>query len=121
MSANQTAKTPAVIFVHGIGSSEACWDQLIALLKKDAALQGRFIFERFGYDTAAFRLDPKLRIARLEEIGRGLAAFVQGTQFSDREITLVGHSQGGLNILSYLADEVASGQAKTLAAVRQVI
>jgi pimeloyl-ACP methyl ester carboxylesterase len=120
-ASDDTGKRPAVVFVHGILSSEACWDELVGLLKKDPRIANRFLLRRFGYDAAPFKLDPRLRIPRLQEIGRALEGFLGSTELHGRQITLVGHSQGGLAILSYLADVVSSGKGEKLSAIRQVI
>ena len=117
-------KTPAVIFVHGFGSSVACWDKLIELLEKDSRVKERFLIplRRFPYYTPCFNFHLLLgRIPRIEEIAQELRGFIDSHEFHGRELTLVGHSQGGLIILSYLADMVAAGRGQCLSSIRQVI
>ena len=47
------------------------------------------------------------RIPRIEAISRGLAQFLENSRFSGYDdVTLVGHSQGGQVIQSYLAGKL---------------
>ncbi|HEX9892203.1 MAG TPA: alpha/beta fold hydrolase [Actinomycetota bacterium] len=112
---------PAVVFVHGFGSSEDCWAPLLTLLGDDTDIDRRFGFETFTYPTAKLRLHPLRRIPRLDEISNQLAAFIDSPRFHGRQLTLVGHSQGGLVIERYLADLLEAGRAEALTPVRQVI
>ena len=86
------------MLVHGIGSSKCCWSQFLSLLRADEIMTDRFEFEPYGYDTPWVNLRISRRIPRLTDLADGLKTFLSDTKFQDREITLVGHSQGGLVI-----------------------
>ena len=58
-----------------------------------------------------FELNLLGRIPRLQEIGRSLADEIDSPAYRGRPLTLVGHSQGGLVILSYLSDVLSRVQA----------
>lgn len=112
---------PAVVFVHGFLSSEATWEPLLNLLRQDPAVAPCFDFMCFGYLTKAVELKPHQRIPRISEAAKALREFLDSREFYDREITLVGHSQGGLIIQAYLADMLKNGQGERLSPIRQVI
>lgn len=110
-----------LVFVHGFGSSKACWDGLLGMVAQDPRVTERYEFDCFEYPTAWFSFNPLRRIPRLQELGRALREFLDSPAFHGREIVLVGHSQGGLVIQSYLAGLLQEGQGERLAAVRHVI
>jgi pimeloyl-ACP methyl ester carboxylesterase len=110
-----------IVFVHGFGSSRACWTPLLELLRVDERVTARYEFECFEYPTAWFSFNPLRRIPRLRELGRALREFIDSPRFGGRELVLVGHSQGGLVIQSYLAELLEAGQGDRLAAIRQVV
>jgi triacylglycerol esterase/lipase EstA (alpha/beta hydrolase family) len=110
-----------VIFVHGIRSSAEAWQPLIELLKKDDAVTARFEFDCFAYNTKAVELRPDQCIARIDVAAVGLREFIDSPKFYDREITLVGHSQGGLVIQAFLYNMLTNGRGEKLSAIRQVI
>lgn len=112
---------PAAIFVHGFLSSAETWDPLINLLKQDPAVESQFEFFRFTYSTKAIEIKPHHRIPRIGEAAKGLREFIDSREFYDREIVLVGHSQGGLVIQAYLADMLKNGNGEGLSPIRQVI
>jgi len=114
-------KKPALIFVHGFSSSAACWDQLLALLKEDPRIMSRYDTSCFEYPTQWFSFNPLRRIPRLAELGDKLRSFVDSDEYRNRELTLIGHSQGGLVIQQYLASVLQAGEGNRLAPIRQVV
>jgi pimeloyl-ACP methyl ester carboxylesterase len=117
----ETDRKAVLIFVHGFGSSAECWTPLISLLKKNEQITNQYDWECFAYPTAWFSFNPLRRIPSIKEIARSLQEFLDSERFYGRELTLVGHSQGGLVIQSYLADMLAAGHGEKLSALRQVI
>jgi pimeloyl-ACP methyl ester carboxylesterase len=119
----------AIFFVHGFRSSEATWQPLLTLLRQDEAIAQEFDLHTFSYETALGALPVVHRLPSLEEAGKSLAATLKtelvGPDGRDRfvDITLVGHSMGGLIIQSSLLDMLnpASGSSRTLDRIRQVI
>jgi len=110
-----------VIFVHGFGSSHKCWEPLLTLLSRDPHVTSLYDLEYIDYPTTWFSLNPFQRIPRLKELSEYLNSFVESPRFQGREITLVGHSQGGLLILTYLAQLLQAGKGEELSSLRQVI
>jgi pimeloyl-ACP methyl ester carboxylesterase len=114
-----------IVFVHGFASNARCWDPLVAIVAADPRF-ARYELKRYEYSTTFLSLFPGRRIPSVQELGQGLAAFMapffgdaKGPQFVD--ITLVGHSQGGLVIQSYLVDELRARRGDRLVQVRQVL
>jgi pimeloyl-ACP methyl ester carboxylesterase len=114
-------RRPVVLFIHGFGSSPKCWAKLLELLRNDARITSRYDLETWGYDTGWFSANFLSRIPDLNEIGDALAGVLASPDYRDREVTLVGHSQGGLVIQSCFARLVSKEKAEVLSNVRQAI
>ncbi len=111
-----------VVFVHGFGSSPACWDNLINLLDEDPLIAGTFLLDRtFQYPTTWFNFSPLTRIPRLQECAEALKSHLRKAKFADYEITLVGHSMGGLVIQAYLAKAFRERNGPELKNIRQAL
>ena len=110
-----------ILFVHGFGSSSGCWGRLRALLESDDRITSRYELRCWDYPTRWVELNLFGRIPRLQELGRALAAEIDSPAYRGRSVTLVGHSQGGLVILSYFADLLGRGEAARLRNIRQAI
>ena len=110
-----------VLFVHGFGSSSKCWKPMLELLQGDEEVTSRYEFVTWEYPTKWVELNLLGRIPRLQEIGRSLAGEIDSPRYRGRRVTLVGHSQGGLVIQSYIAALLTSGQGAQLRGVEQAI
>jgi pimeloyl-ACP methyl ester carboxylesterase len=110
-----------VVFVHGFGSSAKCWEPMLKLLREDSSVAGRYEFVTWNYPTKWVELNLLGRIPRLQEIGRSLLNEIESTRYRGRRVTLVGHSQGGLVIQSYIASRLTSGQGSQLRELEQAI
>ena len=110
-----------VLFVHGFGSSSRCWAPLLTLLGEDEQVRAAYELRTWDYPTGWFQTNVLGRIPRLQELGRSLGDEIDSPAYRGRSLTLIGHSQGGLVILSYFADLLARGEASRLACVRQAI
>ncbi len=118
---NNLADTRAlVVLVHGFRDRPTCWDPFLKLLRDDFEISRHFKFVTLVYDTSWFDLNPRRNIPTIKQLGEQLKGFLNNAEFKDREITLVGHSMGGLVIHSYLAETVR-GHADELARIKQVI
>jgi pimeloyl-ACP methyl ester carboxylesterase len=114
-----------VILVHGFSSDAHCWDLLVGLLTNDA----RFInyeFKCFEYPTRMLHFGITQRLPRLRELGRDLRGFLQplfGESSGERyiDITLIGHSMGGLVIQDFIVDHLDENLGNELKQIRQVI
>jgi pimeloyl-ACP methyl ester carboxylesterase len=109
----------AVIFVHGFASSPKCWIPFLTLFSEDK-VSGNYCFACHRYPTSLFKLSPLRRIPRLSELGASLETTLE--EFEKFEnVILVGHSQGGLAIQSFLKRKLEAGQAKQLEGIKTVI
>lgn len=117
-----------IVFVHGFRSSARTWDPLRRLLEQDAAVTSVFDLQCFDYETALAAVSISQRLPSLAEAGKSLAARLKteliAPDGSDRfiDVTLVGHSMGGLIIQScLLALLTPDGSTRVLDRIRQVI
>jgi hypothetical protein len=111
----------AVIFVHGFTGGPHNWDRLLGFLRGDPEVAERFELVPFVYPTRLFQMSMGRRIPPVDELGNSLAEFIDSSEFRNRELTLVGHSQGGLVIQQFLASMVQEGRARELQPIRQVV
>jgi pimeloyl-ACP methyl ester carboxylesterase len=114
-----------VVLVHGFSSNVSCWDSLISLLANDIRFSN-YEFRCFDYPTQMMHFGITRRIPRLSELGRDLRGFLQssfGEASGERyiDITLVGHSMGGLVIQSFIIDHLDENLGSELKQIRQVI
>jgi pimeloyl-ACP methyl ester carboxylesterase len=115
------ATKTAVIFVHGFGSGIESWKILVDRLSADPVVPSTYSFDRLPYPTKWFNWNPLQRIPRLKELGDYLDGFLK-LGYSDAEnLILVGHSQGGLVIQSYLQQKLAAHRGMDLGNIRSVI
>lgn len=110
-----------VVLVHGFGSSAACWDHLLGLLRADQAVSSLHDFSCFSYPTRRVNFNLLQRIPRLKEVARELKDHLDSDDFRNREITLVGHSLGGLVIHFYIAHMLSKEGWHELDRIRQVV
>lgn len=115
------------LFVHGFSSSRLCWKPLLDLMAKDSRISGKFKLEPFGYFTAKVDLNPLRRIPTLKEIACDLDDFIKKRLSADyperyTDLTLIGHSMGGLLIQEYIAMKLGQpGESRDLGIIRQVL
>ena len=116
-----------VLFIHGFSSNAGCWNSLKEQLERDVTLTQSHSFVTFDYETAILRLKPLQRLPSLEEVALELGRFLERTLADAAgrqnyiDVTLVGHSMGGLVIQSYLTRELEYGRGKGLDRFRQAI
>jgi pimeloyl-ACP methyl ester carboxylesterase len=121
MAQTQDRPRGIVLFVHGFGSSSRCWSPLMTRLADDPRIVANYELQTWDYPTKWVELNILGRIPRLSEIGRALGDEIDSPEYRGRPLTLVGHSQGGLVIMSYLVDLLNRGEGSRLRNVRQVI
>lgn len=114
-------RRPVVLFIHGFGSSPECWSKMLALLRADERITSRYDLATWGYPTSWFEANFLSRIPDIDQISDGLADELASPEYRGREVTLVGHSQGGLVIQNCFARLVSKGQGARLSNVRQAI
>jgi len=102
-------RTDMVVFVHGlIGDLVRTWGAFPSLLDTDPYLPNLDIL-MCGYRSRLLRWDPDIPRA-----GKRLISALEQEAEPDAHIFLVGHSMGGLIILSGLVDACRDGRAQQL-------
>ncbi len=92
LSAFDAAKQPC-LFVHGINSSPATWNETINRLYGDEEIRERYEFWNFGYPTGA---PIPYMASRLRESILQMIEYRRSRGAEGAPITIVGHSMGGL-------------------------
>ncbi|MBA3754142.1 MAG: alpha/beta fold hydrolase [Nitrospira sp.] len=121
------AMKQCVVFVHGFGSSDETWTSRRDALLSDERVTARFeIAPSFSYLSSFFRIPIYQRSPSISEIAGQLRDHLKRVApSSDRgqavDLTLVGHSMGGLVIQKYMEECFASPAAGELQRIRQVI
>jgi pimeloyl-ACP methyl ester carboxylesterase len=110
----------ALVFVHGLFSSGKTWGPLRELLDTDPDL-ARVTALNFDYPTPKFRVNPMKLIPDFDAIARHLKTYLENTARDFSDVVLVSHSQGGLIIQRYLAQELNAGRADRLHRIRHVV
>jgi pimeloyl-ACP methyl ester carboxylesterase len=117
----ETAAKDLVLFIHGFGSSAECWKTMLPLLRADEEITSRYELRCWSYPTKVVELNPLARIPSLAQLGSYLVEDLRSPELRDRNLTLVGHSQGGLVILGCFDALLRAGKASELRNVRQAI
>ncbi len=117
----ETSQKALALFIHGFGSSGECWKSLLGFLRQNPAITALYELKTWDYPTKWIELNIAGRIPRLEEIAEKLQGDLGLPEYRNREITLVGHSQGGLVIQTYFAVLLKDQQANRLRKIRQAI
>lgn len=127
MGESSPAKKQWIVFVHGFGSSDETWTSLRDALLSDERVTARFeIAPSFNYLSRLLRIPIYQRSPSISEIAGQLRDHLQRAAPSTApgrgvDLTLVGHSMGGLVIQKYLEECFASPAAGELGRIRQVI
>lgn len=116
-------------FVHGFRSSQATWRPLRTLLEQDATITAEFDLDAFDYETALAATPVVGALPTLDQAGKSLAAWLKRTLYDEAgeaayvDVTLVGHSMGGLIIQSAVLSLLRpdAGGTRVLPRLRQVI
>lgn len=115
-------KDRLIIFVHGFAGSAKNWSRMIELLRADPQVGPEFDMECFPYESPMMHFGLTTRIPSLEDVADRLGGFIEASRVEKyREITLVGHSQGGLVIQHCLVRKLQDGEGSDLAKIRQVV
>jgi pimeloyl-ACP methyl ester carboxylesterase len=117
-----------IVFVHGFRSSKQTWNQMHSCLQQDESVTSEFDLAFFDYETAIAAVPVVGALPTLEQAGKSLAAwlknalFAGGTEPAYINVTLVGHSMGGLIIQACLLALLRpDGDPRELQSIRQVI
>ncbi|HVE35967.1 MAG TPA: alpha/beta hydrolase [Gemmatimonadaceae bacterium] len=105
-----------LVFVHGFNSDKSTWNELWRQLSHGAFPRAELVPHWFEYNSKLVELNFSNAIPKLDEIRESFATYLSTElRAGDGEpIVLVGHSQGGLVILSTLAFHLDSRRAQDL-------
>jgi pimeloyl-ACP methyl ester carboxylesterase len=92
-----------IVFVHGLGSSGIkTWTKLLSLCQQDPAFN-TYTLAAYEYPTDKVRGPLGRPSIGLLDLAQGLRTELQ-TRYPEDEITLIGHSLGGLVVRQFLVD-----------------
>lgn len=99
-----------IIFVHGLGGNKDTFGKIPNFIEEDKSLN--FTNHFFEYPTPLFGIKLSYFFQKkyqgIEDLAKSLKTFIDVEHSDADEITLVGHSLGGLIIKQYLVDVVLS-------------
>ncbi|MEV4454188.1 alpha/beta fold hydrolase, partial [Streptomyces mirabilis] len=122
-----------MVFVHGIKSSAATWDDVRASLAQTEDLADLEPQPPFEYSTGLFGNKPlslkkplslsgALRVLpSLDTIADSLVSYLDTEAADFQRLVLVGHSMGGLVIQRFLARMLARRRGTDLARIRRIV
>ncbi|MGW4985113.1 esterase/lipase family protein, partial [Streptomyces mirabilis] len=122
-----------VVFVHGITSSAATWNDVRASLAQTEDLADLEPQPPFEYATGLFGNKPlslkkplslsgALRVLpSLDTVADSLVAYLDTEAADFQRLVLVGHSMGGLVIQRFLARMLARRRGTDLARIRRIV
>ncbi|MFF5435940.1 alpha/beta fold hydrolase [Streptomyces achromogenes] len=111
----------AVVFIHGLFSSPATWDDLTRELGSAPDVADDFDFLYFTYSTRVTTWSPLRRMPDLDTIADSLRGFLGDEAASYERLVLVTHSQGGLVAQRYLSRMLMADRGRELARIRRLV
>lgn len=110
---------PAILFVHGLGGSAATsWGRMFDICAHDEAFNSHTL-DCYTYPSA---LIPLLkRMPRLQALAQGLATELHLRHSGRTDVTLVGHSLGGLVARQYVLNKLKARPEKRPIASRLLL
>lgn len=111
----------ALVMVHGILSDSRAWDPLVGLLERDVDVAEHIRIVRVDYPTKLFELNPKKSLPDLDTVARYLGTQLAEQLAPNQPVVFAAHSQGGLIVQRYLAQQLHEGHGLELRRVRRVL
>ncbi|AWZ04243.1 MULTISPECIES: alpha/beta fold hydrolase [unclassified Streptomyces] len=109
-----------VVFVHGFKSSPDTWNHFLRLIDSDP--DPSFVAPKtFRYATRLWSFNPLRRIPDFDDVADSLKGFLESETSDVRDLVLVAHSQGSLNVQRYLALMVTEGRRMELRRIRRIV
>ncbi|WP_327096996.1 alpha/beta fold hydrolase [Nocardia vinacea] len=110
-----------LVLVHGILSSRDKWAPLVNLLLRDDDLAGCVKVMEVEYPSKAVELAPTKQLPDLDMVAGYLETELAEKLTPDQPIVFAGHSQGGLVVQRYLAQQLHAGRGRELKRVRRFL
>ncbi|NNH69259.1 alpha/beta fold hydrolase [Nocardia uniformis] len=111
----------ALVVVHGILSDSGAWDPLLDLLDRDPDLAGRVRVVRVDYPSKLAELVPKKQLPELDTVAGFLGTQLAEQLVPDQQVVFAAHSQGGLIVQRYLAQQLSEGRGLELRRIRRIL
>jgi pimeloyl-ACP methyl ester carboxylesterase len=111
----------AVVFIHGLFSSPAVWNDFRDVLSKDRAVAERYDLLCFDYVSPKFRLSLQRRAPDFDLVADKLRGFLMDPPLQYERLVLVSHSQGGLVVQRFLSRMLSEGRGHELARIRGIV
>jgi predicted alpha/beta hydrolase family esterase len=100
-----------IVFIHGLGGSpERSWGRFPDLIATDPEFALDYETYMHNYGSCLLRLPFTAKPPSIHTLARGLRTEIDLRYGEAEEITLVGHSLGGLIARQYLLEQVKSGR-----------
>ncbi|MFD6156534.1 alpha/beta fold hydrolase [Nocardia sp. NPDC060256] len=119
--ATNLAAQVALVLVHGIRSGEDAWEPLMKLIEGDPDLADRVRVINFDYPSRILEPDPRRRVPDFNTVAEYLGTIIAEEIPADQPIIFAAHSQGGLIVQRYLAQQLDAGKGIELQRVRRVL
>lgn len=94
---------------------------MLDLLRSDPEIPKSVNYHLFSYSTPKLSINPARRIPDIDTIAGALRTFLEVSLSNSTPLLFVTHSQGGLIVQRYLAQELSAGQGLALQRVRHIL
>ncbi|HEU5357045.1 MAG TPA: alpha/beta fold hydrolase [Actinocrinis sp.] len=108
------------MFVHGLFSDSATWDDFSKALRSDLSL-GSVQIHLFDYETPKLRIRPDRRIPELDTIADQLRTYLTSDLRDETSVVIVTHSQGGLVVQRMLHRMISEAAAAQLSRIKSIV
>lgn len=117
-----------LIFVHGFCSDHATWEPMLRRLRHDQRMSAQFEVVAVDYKSGLMATPAVERLPSVHEIGAYLDRRLRELMYDPQtgcnryvDVTLVGHSMGGLAIKAMLTSMLEAGRGQEFTLIRQAI
>lgn len=111
----------AIVFVHGLFSSSATWDDLRDQLSGTPGIAQDFDLLFFNYATPRVSWHPLRKMPNIDTVAESLKSYLADQPIPHERLVIVTHSQGGLVAQRFLSRMLAEGRGWELARIRRVV
>jgi pimeloyl-ACP methyl ester carboxylesterase len=117
-----------LIFVHGFCSDHTTWEPMLKCFRHDRRMYDQYEAVTVDYKTGPLAIPILNRLPTVDEIGGYLDRRVRELMYDNAtglnryiDVTLVGHSMGGLAIKAMLTSMLEAGRGQEFDFIRQAI
>jgi hypothetical protein len=109
-SRNDDGSGPALVFIHGLGgSATSTWAKMMSICTADDALKLHRL-ACYSYPTGLMRLPFGARMAKIQDLARGLETELETFHRRRPEVTIVAHSLGGIVARQHVLNALKAGR-----------